>query len=180
MRRLKPDRIAAVLTRRDDADLPFVGEPTGGPPLLLDTTVYIDTLQDRLPDEVAELLRVRLSEHSSLAVAELVHGYGRLDRRHSGTAGVLRAIHGVIDAIPPHRLGVPSVRATIEAGILSGALARARELPARSNAPLLVDAILFLQAFESGCLLLSRNIGDMDLLLQAFPAGRVLLYRRTP
>ena len=179
LRRLKPEKNVATLKRRDDAELPFVGGPVGvGAPLLLDTTVYIDTLQDRLPDAVAELIRLRQPEHSSLAVAELAHAYGRLEPSHAGTADVLRTIRSVIDAIPQHRLGEPSVRATIEAGILSGTLARARRLP-KTQPGLLVDAILFLQAVESGCHLLSRKIGDMDLLLQIFPAGRVLLYRQT-
>lgn len=64
LRRLKPEKKTDPLRRRGDDALPFVADgATVGPPLLLDTTVYIDTLQDRLPEEVADLLRLRRIDH---------------------------------------------------------------------------------------------------------------------
>lgn len=46
LRRIKPERYSVPLRRRGDADLDFV-EAAGafGPPLLLDTCVYIDGLE---------------------------------------------------------------------------------------------------------------------------------------
>jgi hypothetical protein len=72
----------------------------------------------------------------------------------------------------------PSVEAVVEAGIVTGAVARLRGLPKADRQPLFNDACLFLQALENGLHLLSRNIGDMDFIQQLVPAGRILLYRR--
>ena len=50
LRRIKPERFSGSLPRRDDADLDFVeAAPSLGPPLLLDTCVYIDGLEGNLP-----------------------------------------------------------------------------------------------------------------------------------
>ena len=180
LRRLKPERISAALERRCDEDLPFVRQPlAAGAPLLFDTTVYIDVLQDRVPDEVADLIRVRQCNHSSVAVAEFAYMFGRLDPRHTDTAHAWASARQAIDDIPAHRLSAPSIRAAIEASILGGIVARVRGLPRSSKQPLLNDAALLFQAHEEGCCLLSRNIVDLDFLLQVFPAGRVLLYRQT-
>ena len=179
LRRLKPESFSAAPVRRDDELLPFVRLPiAAGAPLLLDTTVYIDVLQDRIPNEVADLLRIRQCNHSSVAVAELAHIFGRLDPSHAGTGRAWTSARQAIDGIPAHRLGAPSIRAAIEAGILAGTVARVRGLPKTSRQSLVNDAALLLQALEDGCLLLSRNIVDMDVLLQLFPAGRALLYRQ--
>lgn len=178
LRRLKPEKRTGTLTRRGDADLAFIPEPvTAGPPLLLDTTVYIDSLQGKLPDGTFDLLRVRQIHHSSVAVAELTHALGRLDPGHPDTPATTRAVQNAIAIIPAHRLVAPSVRAMADAGILAGMLARLRGLPKADGQPLLNDAMLFLQASEQGCELLTRNIADMDLLQQLLPAGRVLFYR---
>lgn len=181
LRRLKPEKKTDPLRRRGDDALPFVADgATVGPPLLLDTTVYIDTLQDRLPEEVADLLRLRRIDHSSFGVAELAFAFGRLDPSHAGTPDALRSLHEAIDAIPDHRLAAPSVQAVVEAGLLSGTVARLRRLRDDGRQPLFNDAVLLLQAYEQGGTLLSRNIADLDVLLQLFPEGRVLFYRRTP
>ena len=151
-----------------------------GPPLLLDTTVYIDTLQDRLPDEVAELLRVRQLNHSAVAVAELCHLFGRLDPAHPETEKTCLTVQTTIANIPVHRLQAPSVKALAEAGILSGVCARLQGLQRQEKQPLLNDAQLFLQALEQGCHLLTRNISDMDYLQQLLPNAQVLFYRQKP
>jgi predicted nucleic acid-binding protein len=39
------------------------------------------------------------------------------------------------------------------------------------------DALLFVTARRHGCTLLTRNVGDFDLMQQLEPAGRVLFYR---
>lgn len=180
LRRLKPGKGSGPITRRRDAELAFV-EPdaTAGQPLLLDTRVYIDALRDRLPDAVTGLLRVRQLNHSSVAVAELAYAFGRLDPAHPNTAAALKAIRRTIDRIPGRRLRAPSVTALVEAGILVGIIARARDLPRSERPSTFNDAILYLQALEQGCCLLSRNIGDLDDLQQCLPTGRLFLYRRT-
>lgn len=179
LRRLKPEKRTRPLARRSDHELAFVDhEPLAGPPLLLDTTVYIDMLQDRAPPSLEELLRVRQVNHSSVAVAELVHNFGRLDPAHPGTRSVLAEIRGTIEDIPPHRLSTPGAQAVAEAGIVTGVIARLKGIPKADRQPFMNDATLFLQALEGGSTLLSRNIADMDLIEQLVPQGRVLLYHQ--
>ncbi len=181
LRRLKPEKRTNALSRRSDAELPFIDQPVpAGAPLLLDTSVYIDVLQGRAPDAVKDLLRVRQINHSSVALAELTHLFGRLDPAHQGTDAVLATIAEIIADIPAHRLATPSVTALAEAGIVTGIIGRLRGLPKADRQPLMNDAALFLQALDSGATLLSRNISDMDLIQQIVPAGRMLLYRQTP
>lgn len=181
LRRLKPQKRNSPLAHRPDSELSFVdGAPAAGPPLLLDTSVYIDVLQARLPQPAKDLVAARNINHSSIAVAELSHLFGRLDPLHPGTGSVLEEISEVIGDIRPHRLSSPSVAATIEAGIVTGTIARLRGLPKVDRQPLFNDACLYLQALESGSTLLTRNIIDMDLIQQLAPAGRILLYRQAP
>ena len=179
LRRLKPEKRTQPLVRRPDEALTFLGDVAlAGPPLLLDTTVYIDILQDRAPPALDDLLRVRQVTHSSVAIGELVHHFGRLDPAHPCTGAILGAIRTAIESIPAHRLFAPSIQAVAEAGIVTGVAARLRGLPRTDRQPFMNDATLFLQALENGAVLLSRNIGDMDLIEQLVPSGRVLLYRR--
>jgi predicted nucleic acid-binding protein len=181
LRRLKPQKRTGPLSRRADADLPFVDAGvSAGPGLLLDTTIYIDVLQKRLPTEVKALLSLRQINHSSVAIAELSHPFGRLEPTHAETATALAEIQGVIEDIPAHSFTGPSARAVVEAGIVTGMIARSRGLPKADRQPLFNDACLFLQALESGLHLLTRNIADMDLIQQIVPAGRILLYRQAP
>lgn len=181
LRRLKPEKRTGQLIRRADSELPFVGdEAVVGPGVLLDTTVYIDLLQDRLPENVERLLDSRLLNHSAVVLAELVHLFGRLDPAHPGTIPTLASIRAAIDQIPSHRLTAPSTQALAEAGIVTGVIARLTGLAKSDRQPLLNDATLFIQALESGFTLLSGNVADMDLIGQVVPAGRVLIYRRMP
>lgn len=179
LRRLKPEKRTQPLARRSDHELTFIDhEQLAGPPLLLDTTVYIDVLQDRAPPELVELLRVRQVNHSSVAMGELVHNFGRLDPAHVGTKAILSPIRKTIEGIPSHRSFAPSMQAVAEAGIVTGVIARLRGLPKMDRQPFMNDAMLFLQALENGWTLVSRNISDMDLIEQLVTTGRVLLYRQ--
>ena len=177
MRRLRPQHASYTLRRRADADLPFVTATTGpGPELLLDTSVYIDVLQGRTPPAVDDLLGLRILNHSSVALAELTHSFGRLDPSHHNTKVTLRALAATLNDIPVHRLSTPSVSAYGEAGMLAGLAAR---LSGRAHGvALLHDALLLLQAAENGRVLLTRNIADFDRLQQLAPGSRILLYRQ--
>lgn len=179
LRRLKPNKRTRPLARRPDNELPFVDRNlTVGAPVLLDTTVYIDVLTGRAPPALKDLLLLRQVNHSSVAVGELTHLFGRLDPVHPDTKGILAQIEGVIDDIPAHQLSAPSVEVAAEAGIVTGMIARLRGLPRTDRQPFVNDATLFLQALESGATLVSRNVGDLDLIAQLVPAGRILLYRQ--
>jgi len=176
LRRLQPQRTAFSLKHHRDTELLFVTDSLGpGPELLLDTCVYIDSLQGRTPAEVDRLLTLRTVNHSSVALAELTHFFGRLDPRHPETKASLESLRGTLNDIPPHRLTAPSIRACGEAGMLAGLTAR---ITGRAHGPdLLNDTALLLQAGETGTVLLTRNIRDFDPLQQLAPWTRVLVYR---
>lgn len=177
LRRIKPQRRGSPLTRRADADLPFVTDQTtlAGRELLLDTSVYIDVLQGRTPTAVDRLLQTRIINHSTAALSELTHLLGALDPAHPRTTGVLKALGQTIDDIPPHRLTQPSTRACGEAGMLAGLATR---LTGQANSmALLNDALLFLHAAEAGCALLTGNVRDFDGFDQLLPGTGMLLYR---
>jgi hypothetical protein len=164
--------------RRPENELPFVSDKTtGSAELLLDTCVYIDNLQDRLPGAVGNLLATRLSNHSGVALSELMDLFGRLDPRDARTDAVLAKIRAAISLVPPHRLTSPSVQVFGEAGILAGLVARLTGIDAGRRQALLNDAVLFLQALEQGQTLLTRNIREFDWFDQLLPTGRVLFYR---
>src|SRR2546421_694667 len=100
IRRLKPEQRKGLSRRPDDA-LPFVPDRVrSGSELLLDTCVYVDLLKDSAPNAVKELLSVRLSNHSGVAIAELTHLFGRLDPQDRRTNKVLSEIAAVISEIP--------------------------------------------------------------------------------
>ncbi len=149
-----------------------------GPELLLDTTVYIDGLQDTSPTDVDDLLKMRICNHSAVCLAELTHAYGRLAPGHPKTADTLSSIAGMIAEMRPHRLREPSQSAWGSAGILAGITFRAGGYQVGKERKLLNDALVFLQGLENGQIILTRNIRDFDLLSQLVPEGRILFYQR--
>jgi predicted nucleic acid-binding protein len=180
LRRIKPHRFIQPIGRRQSTDLPFVPfAPSPGQELLLDTCVYIDVLQSNTPPEVDKLLELRTSNHLAVCVAELTHGFGRLNPRHPGTPAVLRAIAQAVTAIPPHRLEMATSDVVIEAGILAGLVYRLRGLQPGQEVVALSDAIVYLHAMANGQTVLTRNVRDFDIMNQILPEGRILFYNRT-
>ncbi len=89
------------LSRRDDGDLDFAEAATLiGPPLLLDSCVYIDGLEGSRPPSVEAILRTRTLTNLSVVLGELSHNLGRLHPRHRHTRQHLGELAGVIEAIP--------------------------------------------------------------------------------
>jgi hypothetical protein len=71
---LKPQRKRRPLNRRPDGKLDWVDQvPTIGTPVLLDATVYIDTLQDRSPAVLDSFISLRTCNHSAVCLSELTH-----------------------------------------------------------------------------------------------------------
>jgi hypothetical protein len=176
---IRPQESVGPLNRRDDAVLPFVTDTTtGDEPLLLDTCVYVDALAGKLPGQIELLLTRRALRHSSVALSELVHRFGRLDPLHPNTAATLGGMAATIAGIDADDLSVPSAAASARAGMVTGIIGRRHALQPADRQHLLNDAALFFHALETGAILLSGNIKDMDHLLQVYPPGRVLLYRQ--
>lgn len=175
VRRVRPQRKSAPLVRRSESDLAFAADaPAAGAELLLDTCVYVDVLQGKTPPEVDRLLRTRIVNHSTVALAELTHSFGRLDPTHKGTRAALKEIGAVIEDIPRHRLAPPSGNAFGEAGMLAGLAAR---LTGAGGIELLNDALLYLQAREAGFAVLTANVSHFDGFEQLMPGADLLFYQ---
>lgn len=166
-----------TMARRGSNALPFLGhQATAGQELLLDTCVYIDGLQGRAPDRVADLLDIRLSNHSSIAVQELMHTVGVLDPKHPSTSTAVQQIKRVIEAMRSHRIFVPDIDVLGRAALLSGLLCRLQGYQRDARLRALHDCVLFLQAQKLGLAVLTANVRDFDYLLQLIPDGRVIFY----
>jgi len=179
---LKPQQWATgPLRARAESELRWAtGESRTGRPLLIDTTVYIDTLQGKAPAAIEELLRYRSIFHSAICLAELTQAFGRLDPAHASTKAALAAIAGTIADIPRHRLFAPDIDAWGKAGMLAGKALRLGRIPAGKGQErkLLNDSLIYLQARKVGAAILTRNRRDFDLLEQLVPSGAVLFYRQ--
>ena len=166
-------------SRREDADLAFVDESEiGGNDLLLDTCVYIDQMQDKAPEILESLIEGRQSNHSTVAIQELMHTVGVLNPSDPRTAGVVTEIRKHILAMRPHRTFAPDPDVLGKAAMLSGIICRQQQYSGDNKLRALMDCVLFIQALKLGFTIVTANIGDFDLLLQLVPAGRVLFYRR--
>jgi predicted nucleic acid-binding protein len=177
-RRIKPQKAAAGLRERPIGVLRWAADETRtGGPILLDSSVYIDTLQGRTPAEVDDLLRYRSVLHSAVCLAELTHAFGRLDPKDPRSRKALIAIAGVIEGdIPRHRLFEPDTQTWGEAGMLTGKVLRLGKLPAGQGLErkLLNDSLIYLQARKVGAAVLTRN--RRDFLNQLEPAGAAIFY----
>lgn len=149
----------------------------GGQGLLLDTSVYIDQMQDRSPHILDDLIALRQANHSTVAIQELMHTVGALNPSDARTATVIDAIGHQIRAMPPHRIFTPDTEILGRAALLSGMLCRLQGYEKDGKLRALQDCVLFLQAQKLGLVVLTGNVGDFDILLQLIPTGRALFYR---
>jgi predicted nucleic acid-binding protein len=168
LRRLRPGRRRRSLARRDISLLPFVSIRT--PPsrnLLLDTSVYVHAGQGKLPGAVAGFIESSRIHHSSVCYLD------PLDPRSAGNTAF---IADTLRRIPAHRTVGPDAEIFVEAGILSGTLARLQGIATTASRKLLNDALTLLTARKHGLVVLTADIADFDLLSQLRPDCRVLFY----
>jgi len=169
----------ATLSYRPRNVLPFdIGALPRDAILMFDTTVYIDAQKAKLPTGLAARIASHETIHSSVALGEIAAGIALLDPSHSGTPTIVEVLTETLDKADPARTVAPSPTAWLEASVLSGVLARTQQLGKEARRKLLNDALIFLSADESGAVLVSRNIKDIDLLLQLRSSVRVLLYNQ--
>jgi len=179
LRRLKPGRHRRQLVYRDRSGLQFLQNVKPPyPKLLLDTTVYIDTLQGRLPDQVGIALRAASLWHSTVTEAELSAAVGFLDPAHPETEEAVSKIADSIGLRAEHRILNPDRDTWREAGILSGLIARLQQYGSSERRKVLNDALIYLSAARNGCAVLTRNLLDFDLMMQLDPRGQSFFYDR--
>jgi predicted nucleic acid-binding protein len=178
LRRLKPEKRRTQLKAREEAELAFIETRSHkARKLLYDTTVYIDILQNRFPQNGEPLLRAAEAWHSPVTEAELSAAIGLLDPAHPKTRELTEQISSVIDRRPNYRTITPDPEIWREAGILSGILSRLQGYGRDHRRRALNDALLFATARKHGCTVLTRNVVDFDLLAQLDPSGSVLFYK---
>jgi predicted nucleic acid-binding protein len=178
LRRCAPEKWTRSLAYRPSNDLPFnAAAVPQGAPILLDTTVYIDQLKGDLPSPIIDLIATRPVHHGAPALSELAAAIGYLDLLDSRTAANLKPIIETLERVPPQMILVPNDEVWIEAAMLAGILARTQGVAKADRRRLLNEALLFLTAAETGAILISRNLKDLDLLLQMKPGVGVVLYK---
>jgi hypothetical protein len=96
---------------RPEADLAFIETASiRSPKLLYDTTVYIDILQNRFPQNGEPTLRAAEAWHSPVSEAELAAAIGLLDPAHPQTPEITEQISSVIGRRPAYRTIAPTLR----------------------------------------------------------------------
>jgi hypothetical protein len=188
-----PDRHTRPFPRRHDSALPF--DPAALPadlPLMLDTTVYVHRLQNKIPPAIHTLVEARPVLHCAVAIAEIAVSAGIMDPTHATTARYRTPLLDLLHGISALDTRAPGPAAWAEAGMLAGILARtqfglaqpratlgsgAAEQQRENRRRLLNDALIFLCAGEHGAILVSGNVADIDVLLRFRPDIQVLLYR---
>ena len=176
LRRIKPEKWTGALPPRNPSELKFVdGAPAYGPPLLLDTCVYLDTLEGRLPAAAKALIRTRAIRHVSVVLGELTHFFGRLPPSPQNQV-ILANLARAIDAVEPRHVGEPGAGVCLEAGILCGLVFRLGGFQPGQEVAALNDAAIFLHALNQGQVVLTRNRRDFDRMNQIVPTGQVLFY----
>jgi len=131
-----------------------------------------------LPEEVETLLDAESPWHVTVTEAELSALSGMLNPRRGDTARIVAELDASIERRPMHRILNPDRQVWREAGILAGLLARLQGYGKDQRRQAVNDALIFLTAAKFGCVVLTRNIADFDLLMQLDGRGKTLFYER--
>ena len=179
LRRLQRAQRDLKLRPSHRAALPFLNEEHTLPELLLDSTVYIDQLQGKLPSWLDFKLRTLPIWHSTVTECELAAVAGLLDPDHPRTRVALSEIIDSIGQRRTNRILNPDREIWREAGMIAGLLARLQHYGKADQRRTLNDALILLSAAKAGLTVLTRNVSDYDLLLQLAPHGKAIFYDRT-
>ena len=159
---------------------------------MLDTTVYVHRLQNKVPPSIHALVEARPVLHCAVAVAEIAVSVGIMEPTHAMTVRYRTPLLGLLNGVSVLDIRAPGSAAWAEAGMLAGILARTQfglaqpkttlssdavEQQRESRRRLLNDALIFLCAGEHGAVLVSGNVADIDVLLRFRPDIQALLYR---
>jgi hypothetical protein len=101
---------------------------------------------------------------------------GLLDPARKDTASVIAQVAASIELRPEHRILTPDRDTWREAGILAGLLARLQRYGKTEQRKALNDALIFVTAARHGCVVLTRNIKEFDLLMQLDAKGQTVFY----
>ena len=116
-------------------------------------------------------------EHCSVCVGEIAYTFGRLDPTHADTPTTLDFMREILSRVRAYRTVAPDSDDYIEAGIITGTLARTQRLGSPERRKLLSDALVFLTARRIGYPVLTANAKDFDLIQQLAPSGKAPYYK---
>jgi hypothetical protein len=133
-------------------------------------------LGDGVPNAIINLIASRIILHGAPALAEIAVSIGALNPLDHRTRATLIPIVETLMRINPVRIIAPTYELWLEASVITGILARTQGIPKQDRRKFRNDTLLFLQAADSGSVMISRNSRDLDLLLQLKPETGVLLY----
>ncbi len=177
IRRCRTARDATILTARPLEELDrFAESDVPGERIMLDTCVFIDQLQGKLPETIEQRITARTIMHSPVVIGELSFLIGRLDPKHPGTGEAITAIRDLLAAVPEHRIFNLTPDDVARGNILAGCMARILGHDQETRRKVQSDAVLAAQAARLGCLLVTRNLRDFDHLSQLEPRLRVAFY----
>lgn len=145
-------------------------------PVLLDTCVYLDGGKGKLPPGAQRLVAGSHLFHCSACIAEITYTFGRLDPAHPDTPATLDFMREIISRVRVYRTVAPNRDAYVEAGIITGTLARTQSLEAGDRRKLMHDVLVFLTARQIGCSVLTANTNDFDMIQQLATDGKVIYY----
>jgi predicted nucleic acid-binding protein len=178
VRRLKSGSSKSQLRRRERSELPSIKGLGNAPKLLLDTTVYIDEFQNRLPATVENLLDSASIWHSTVTECELAVLAGLLNPQHSNSRHAIEVVASSLEKRLAHRIVNPDREIWRDAGMLAGLVARLQQYGMADQRRTLNDALIFLSAAKAGLTVLTRNVAGYDLLMQLSPHGQAIFYDR--
>ena len=176
LRRLQRAQSGPMLVPRARAELPFLSQEDAFPEFLLDSTVYIDRLQGKLPAWLDLRLRTLPIWHSTVTECELAVAAGLLDPSHPRTRVALNEMIESIDQRHPKRIINPDREVWREAGMIAGLLARLQHYGKADQRRALNDALILLSAAKADLTVLTRNTRDYDLLMQLDPHCKAVFY----
>lgn len=170
LRRRKPEkRLSSLRPRPRSGDLTPADAPPGRVLLVPDTNIYISSAAGTLSSDTETLLDRSLLFHCSVCLSELATGIANSDPSHGLWAATRDHYAEVMSAIPGTRVIVPDQEVWLDAGILSGTLARTQRLQPHRRKEMLNDALILLTAARNGLPVLTSNRDDFDLLQQLAP-----------
>jgi len=142
--------------------------------VLPDTNVYIMEAAGTLPLAVSALLERGLMFHCSVCLVELATGVANADPARTGWKAIRDHYDALIHNIPPERMLTPDEDVWIEAGVISGTLARIHGFQPYQRKECLNDALIFLTAAKAGLPVLTANRDEFDLIQQLAPRGQFI------
>ena len=174
LRRIEPERYTSHVPTRPHEALFFVDDvELAGPPLLLDTCVYIHVLKGKTPRSVDALLTTRTIHHSATVIGELTNRFGSRLPTTEPQKAARREWAAMLADIPVHRTVCPTIAMWGEAGIVAGIRSRTGGFTHGREQDGLNDVLILLQSISIGANLVTSNTTDFDVLEQIIPSTQV-------